>query len=148
LWPTTSSIIEFPVVLPAKGRRSTGVRSKASTQESETLARTREAVPQSAMSRRQGRRDPSQWARANARSTTKAANILTLKPSPTRAIDRSRGPRLPVSVALIRAQAARSRTSTRHLSVLLERSLATLTGMMTRKNPARSPVLPKRRSTR
>ena len=79
---------------------------------------------------------------------TSAAAILTLKPTPTSAIASTSSLKLPLSAARIKAQAASSSTRVRQLSVLLERSMATLIGVSARKAAARSAApVPKRRAT-
>ena len=65
------------------------------------------------------------------------------------AMESMRNRRLPSSAALMSAHAAKRRTSARRLSVLLDRSIATLIGMMARNKAASRPAdAPKRRWTR
>src|SRR5271163_2327740 len=68
-----------------------------------------------------------------------ATNILILKPMPTSAADARSQCSRAVSSARKKAQTARSNASTKQLSVLFERSTATLTGFTARKSAASRP---------
>ena len=119
------------------------------TQDSDTAISTTQATARWLARRSHDSGAVSPYANARAGNTTKAAAIFTFKPIPTTPMATHSHARLPRSVALSSAHAASSRVRTRQLSVLLERSTATLSGVSARNRAASRPAAgPKRRWTR